>query len=58
MNTEYKRYLARIPKTCAIVKLGCRANMYDIVPIQSAFNQCMEPSDGDIVRVLRAGDVR
>ena len=59
VNTEYKRYLARIPKTYAIVKLGYSADVYDIEPvlIQPAFIQCVEPSDEDIVRVLRAGEV-
>ena len=43
VNTEYKRYLARIPKTYAIVKLGYSADVYDIEPvlIQPAFNQCV-----------------
>jgi hypothetical protein len=60
VNTEYKRYLARIPKTFAIVKLGYSADVYDIEPvlIQPAFIQCVEPSDEDLVRVLRAGDGR
>ncbi|MCX6066425.1 MAG: hypothetical protein NT121_11835 [Chloroflexi bacterium] len=59
VNTEYKRYLARIPKTYAIVKLGYSADVYDIEPvlIQPAFIQCVEPSDDDIVRVLRTGEV-
>jgi DNA helicase HerA-like ATPase len=59
VNTEYKRYLARIPKTYAIVKLGYSADVYDIEPvlIQLRSFHCVEPSDGDIVRVLRAGDV-
>ena len=59
VNTEYKRYLARIPKTYAIVKLGYSADVYDIEPvlIQPAFIQCVEPSDDDIVRVLRACEV-
>ena len=58
VNTEYKRYLARIPKTYAIVKLGYSADVYDIEPvlIQPAFIQCVEPSDDDIVRVLRVGE--
>jgi hypothetical protein len=59
VNTEYKRYLARIPKTYAIVKLGYSADVYDIEPvlIKPAFIQCVEPSDDDIVRVFTGGDV-
>ena len=59
VNMEYKRYLARIPKSFAIVKLGYSADIYDIEPvlIQPAYIQCVEPSDEDIVRVLRVGDV-
>ena len=47
------------PKTYIIVKLGYCADVYDIEPvlIQSAFIQCVEPSDDDIVRVLRTEDV-
>ena len=38
VNTEYKRYLARIPKTYAmhkqpVVKLGYSADVYNMVPI-------------------------
>ncbi len=33
VNTEYKRYLARIPKTYAIVKLGYSTDVYDIEPV-------------------------
>jgi hypothetical protein len=42
------------------VKLGYSADVYDIEPvlIQPAFIQCVEPSDEDLVRVLRAGDGR
>jgi len=58
VNTEYKRYLARNPKTYAIVKLGYSADVYDIEPvlIQPVFIQCVEPSDDDILRVLRVGE--
>jgi hypothetical protein len=40
------------------MKLGYSADVYDIEPvlIQPAFIQCVEPSDEDIVRVLRAGE--
>ncbi len=33
VNTEYKRYLARIPKTYAIVKLGYSADVLDLEPV-------------------------
>jgi hypothetical protein len=51
VNTEYKRYLARIPKTYAIVKLGYSTDVFDLEPvlIQPAYIQCAEPSDREIV---------
>lgn len=55
VNTEYKRYLARIPKTYAITKLGYSTDVFDLEPvlIQPAYIQCAEPSDKEIVRALR-----
>ena len=51
VNTEYKRYLARIPKTYAIVKLGYSADVFDIEPvlIQPLMLSGPEPSDEQIV---------
>jgi hypothetical protein len=55
VNTEYKRYLARIPKTYAISKLGSSNDVFDLEPvlIQPAYIQCAEPSDMEIVRALK-----
>jgi hypothetical protein len=55
VNTEYKRYLARIPKTYAVTKLGYSTDVFDLEPvlIQPAFIQCAEPSDQEIVRMLQ-----
>ena len=55
VNTEYKRYLARIPKTYAITKLGYSTDVFDLEPvlIQPAYIQCAEPSDQEIVIALR-----
>ena len=54
VNTEYKRYLARIPKTYAITKLGYSTDVFDLEPvlIQPAYIQCAEPSDQEIVMAL------
>ena len=50
MNTEYKRYLARIPKTYAIAKLGYSTGVFDREPvlIQPAYIQCAEPLDREM----------
>jgi hypothetical protein len=55
VNTEYKRYLARIPKTYAITKLGYSTDVFDLEPvlIQPAYIQCAEPSDKEIVQALQ-----
>jgi len=56
VNTEYKRYLARIPKTYSIVKLGYSEDVFDIEPvlIRPAFLHGHEPTDKEIVtRFLR-----
>jgi hypothetical protein len=54
VNTEYKRYLARIPKTYAIVKLGYSADVLDLEPalIQPLMVVGHEPSDLEIVQRL------
>jgi hypothetical protein len=54
VNTEYKRYLARIPKTYAITKLGYSMDVFDLEPvlIQPAYIQCAEPSDTEIMTLL------
>jgi len=51
VNTEYKRYLARIPKTYAIVKLGYSEDVFDIEPvlIRPVYLDAREPSDEEIV---------
>lgn len=51
VNTEYKRYLARIPKTYAIVKLGYSEDVFDIEPllIRPVYIDASEPSDDQIV---------
>ena len=53
VNTEYKRYLALIPKTYAIVKLGYSADVYDMVPISArdragADPACVHPVRGAV----------
>ena len=54
VNTEYKRYLARIPKTYAIVKLGYSADVLDLEPAltQPLMVVGHEPSDLEIVQRL------
>ena len=54
VNTEYKRYLARIPKTYAIVKLGYSANVLDLEPvlIRPRLVEVDEPSDQQILNRL------
>jgi len=54
VNTEYKRYLARLPKTYAIVKLGYSAEVLDLEPvlIQPLMVIAHEPSDVEIVHRL------
>jgi hypothetical protein len=42
--TEYKRYLARIPKTYAVVKLGYSADVYDMVPISARDRAGADPT--------------
>jgi hypothetical protein len=52
VNTEYKRYLARIPRTYAIVKLGYSEDVFDIEPIlmRPAYLHGHEPTDSEIVK--------
>jgi hypothetical protein len=54
-NTEYKRSLARIPKTYVIAKLGYSLDVFDLEPvlIQPAYIQCAERSDREIVVTLK-----
>ncbi len=51
VNTEYKRYLARIPKSFSIAKLGYSAEVLDMEPvlIQPNMLRVSEPSDADIL---------
>ncbi len=54
VNTEYKRYLARIPRTMAIAKLGYSMDVLDLEPalIQPLLVSIDEPSDEAIVAAL------
>lgn len=54
VNTEYKRYLARIPRTYAITKLGYSDDVYWLEPVlvRPLMIQCREPSDAEIVQEL------
>jgi hypothetical protein len=57
VNTNYKRYLARIPKTYAVAKLGYSENVYQLEPllIRPLLVPGTEPSDQDIVETLGMG---
>jgi hypothetical protein len=54
VNTEYKRYLARIPRSYAIVKLGYSAEVLDLEPVLIRPNLLIahESSDADILYIL------
>ena len=54
VNTEYKRYLARIPRTYAIMKLGYSDDVHQLEPIlvRPMIIQCDEPSDQKIIQTL------
>ena len=54
VNTEYKRYLARIPKTFAVAKLGYSDDVHLLEPIliRPLMVICDEPSDREILRTL------
>jgi hypothetical protein len=56
VNTEYKRYLARIPRTYAIAKLGYSDDVLWLEPVlvRPMIIRCNEPSDLDIVQELGA----
>jgi len=57
VNTNYKRYLARIPKTYAVAKLGYSEDVYQLEPllIRPLLVPGTEPSDQDIVETLGMG---
>jgi len=54
VNTEYKRYLARIPRTYAIAKLGYSADVHELEPvlIRPMMVECDEPSEQEIIQEL------
>ena len=56
VNTEYKRYLARIPRTYAIAKLGYSDDVLWIEPVlvRPMIIRCNEPSDLEIIQELGA----
>ena len=56
VNTEYKRYLARIPRTYAIAKLGYSDDVFWLEPVlvRPMIIRCNEPSDLEIVQQLGA----
>ena len=55
VNTEYKRYLARIPKTYAIAKFGYTdlVQLMEPVLMRPLMIVCPEPSDEEIANRLR-----
>jgi len=55
VNTEYKRYLARIPRAYAIVKLGYSGDVTDIEPvlIQPKYVPGNEPGDEILYQRMR-----
>ena len=56
VNTEYKRYLARIPRTYAITKFGYSEDVLWLEPIlvRPMILRCNEPSDEEITQGLGA----
>ena len=54
VNTEYKRYLARIPRTYAIAKLGYSEDVLWLEPVlmRPMMLNCDEPSDQEIIQEL------
>ncbi len=56
VNTEYKRYLARIPKTYAIAKLGYSEDVHQMEPVlvRPLMIHCDEPSEPEILQTLRS----
>jgi hypothetical protein len=57
VNTNYKRYLARIPKTYAIAKLGYSDDVFQIEPmlVKPLMVPGTEPSDKEIFQKLGLG---
>ena len=59
VNTEYKRYLARIPKSLAVAKLGYSEDVAEIgadarAPIDGAGQRTIRPGDPGAVGSLLA----
>ena len=56
VNTEYKRYLARIPRTYAITKFGYSDDVLWLEPVlvRPMILRCNEPSDEEITQGLGA----
>ena len=56
VNTEYKRYLARIPRQTAIAKLGYSEDVAELEPIlvHPLMVPGSEPSDKEILEKLGA----
>jgi hypothetical protein len=56
VNTEYKRYLARIPRTYAITKFGYSEDVLWLEPVlvRPMIIRCNEPSDEEITQGLGA----
>jgi hypothetical protein len=54
VNTEYKRYLARVPRTYAIAKLGYSLDVYELEPvlIRPMMVESDEPSEQEIIQEL------
>jgi hypothetical protein len=44
VNTEYNRYLARIPKTYAITRLGYSTDVFDLEPVLILLTYIQFPS--------------
>ncbi len=51
-DEEYKRYLSRIPRELAIVKLGYSNDVTDLEPMlaRPLMVDCAEPTDGEVLR--------
>ena len=56
VNTEYKRYLARIPKSLAVAKLGYSEDVAEMEPmlVRPLMVPGSEPSDEEILERLGA----
>ncbi len=54
VNTEYKRYLARIPRSYAICKLGYSDDVLQLEPVLTSplMLHCSEPADEEIRQAL------